>query len=1046
MNSVRTIFSWLHLSDIHFHHGDSSQQDDQEMVLDELLEAFKKLTSISEPDIPNPDAVFITGDIANSGGDDNPNEYASADKWLTKLSNVISVDKNDIYIIPGNHDVQNKIVDDDVSLLLSALRDNRRKLGWALSDQKQRRRLVNRFKRFYEFSLKFGNSKCLIQNSDDGLFWQHAFPVGQSFSIRLIGLNSALISCKEGDKGIIRLSQNQIKHFQNATENNQISIALSHHPPMWLADKEDIEPWLCKKAHIHLCGHIHDPHSISYEFGGGANLIRVQAGAVHQNDKEIRHCFNVASIVEDSNGQLFLRIWNRMWSDRYKGFRDDPESHPENKRYAEHLLPFTRYRSKMKTQGKDDSLQSNMSHIEPFRSDSPPVVNIWVGRERELFVTTKFDPGVISITGIGGQGKSALAAKALEKWKSEYPDCFWDWRDCREQSEQFHSKLVSIIENISGGEILGGQLEGAQTTELVRALLNIANNHKGLIIIDNVDKYVDVTTRQFTLGLAKFVNAVLSSSHNLSVIITCRPRITYESPRFREFYLQGINSDDTLELFRIRDVKVDCEETSTAIRRIHELTNGHPFLLHLVATQIAQRLTTLDKTIDGLQHGQVNNQIITMMRPVWSGLNPSQRTILRYMAEFSRPQNIDWIFECVGTDIKHWSKFNPAFQHLITLNLITEAQGTASSKEYDLHPIVRNFIRNEFPIQDRKSFLDGVIRVVDLTIGKFGNSISITTISQIDCYIQKAELAIEKEDLETAIRALAKVGGEIVLRGKPGDLFRVGELIHERCKENNERLIDLDEFHEMNDLLGHSYVEYGRRDDAIKHLERYAGIVPKNTAHFIRVCNTASYVQWFLGNYEESILWAEEGLRIKANSNIDTIHNTAHNLALAHRDSGSVEKALSYFLGEFTIETFLYAGTQRDQLDASQYGNIGRCLQLLGQKDLALKSFVISARMLEKDAPHATTNLNIGYACLWIGDLLTERSEWRMAYIFYRRSEIIWALRAPLKADEPQIKAQSMLERLPDMSVTKISEIGIERHVQHWLDKFPIVEPKISSQ
>src|SRR5580700_1451437 len=74
-----TLFAWVHISDIHFGHGDAGHKWDQGLVLERLrldLPAAMKLGA------PRPDAILVTGDVAFSGG---PDEYAKADAWLREL-------------------------------------------------------------------------------------------------------------------------------------------------------------------------------------------------------------------------------------------------------------------------------------------------------------------------------------------------------------------------------------------------------------------------------------------------------------------------------------------------------------------------------------------------------------------------------------------------------------------------------------------------------------------------------------------------------------------------------------------------------------------------------------------------------------------------------------------------------------------------------------------------------------------------------------------------------------------------------------------------
>ncbi len=1046
----KTIFSWLHLSDIHFLHGDIHNQTDQEMILNALHTEIQKVTS-SSSSVPRPDAVFITGDIAYSGADIKVDEYKTAEGWLLRIIGTLGLGPESVYIVPGNHDVQRSVAenDDDISMLIESLRDSRRSLVWALSNEKQCTRLASRFHNYIEFCSRCTSTYQDLPSKPEALFWHRTIPSRTGFTIRLIGLNTALLSQDDADEGKLGLSLLQVKGVSDLTDSpNQLAIAMSHHPLTCLRDGLETERWLRKKVQIHLCGHMHDPDSISYISGAGTGLIRVQAGALHEglDDNTSSSCFNYAAIVVKTDGNVVLRIWNRLWSQKNKDFRDDPDCHPVDTLFAEHPLPVQYASGNIAKLNQDPSSANEPSkhktifeRRKEFISDSPPVIDVWVGRKSELSLLDCFESGVIAVTGIGGQGKSAFASKYLEQWCCANPDCFWDWRDCREQQEQFHSKLVSIIENVSEGQMLGSQLEGVRSKDLARAFFELIADSRGLIVLDNVDQYVDLSAGKFTLGVSDFVEAALQSKHNLTILITCRPSINYASPRFREIHLKGISRDEAVELFGLRGVGLDEQGYTSPVLRIHQLTDGHPLWLNLIATQVAKKLATCEGIIEGLEHGAVDDRAKTMMRAVLKSLKPKQVTILRYMAEFARPQDIDWIYDCVRKDIKSWNQFHREFQSLQTLNLVIETHGVRDLREFDLHPIVRNFIRNEFfSRRERDLILDRVLCVLESFINKYDAqaTTAFTPINLLESLVDKAELALRKDDFKTAITTLFVVGKKLVLRGMPSELFRVGELVLEKCHGECEHLIDFDDFHSLNRLLAHTYAEYGREDRALKHVERYTSFVPKDTAYFVSVCDVRCYTDWLLGHYKDAISWGREGQRIKKDSGVDTRFDTSHTLALALRDSGDIDSALSIFLDGATVDEVITSGNLSVDKGAEYFGNIGRCLQLQGAMDQALECLIKSARILEADVKEdQNATLNKGYACLWIGEILETRGDYSNAYLFYLRAEIAWMQRAPFKVEEPRSRLRKVFnsQGLPNLNMT---ETGVERAVKKWIQGY----------
>jgi metallophosphoesterase superfamily enzyme len=104
----RHVFSWLHLSDLHFGHGDTSYQWDQKSVLTALSDDIDGALS-SWPELPRPQAIIITGDIGFSGNALTSSEYAEAAEFLNRLLGLLDIPRQSVYMVPGNHDVQRKV-------------------------------------------------------------------------------------------------------------------------------------------------------------------------------------------------------------------------------------------------------------------------------------------------------------------------------------------------------------------------------------------------------------------------------------------------------------------------------------------------------------------------------------------------------------------------------------------------------------------------------------------------------------------------------------------------------------------------------------------------------------------------------------------------------------------------------------------------------------------------------------------------------------------------------------------------------------------------
>ncbi len=232
-----TLFTWLHLSDIHFGHGDPSNQANQAMVLgalnDDLKDAKNKGLKLS--------AIFVTGDIAFKA---DKVEYARAIEFLTKVSTLFEVSKEKVYIVPGNHDIQRNVAKNDNIVMgwLSALRGDWHKLDTALSQVANGREsatLVERMQNYLDFAKNFAPYNKSVANAatvwlhPTGLFWKEKIPLAHDISLRLIGLNSALLCQDDEDEGKLAIGNIQLRDTLEDF-NNEIGLILSHHPLDWL--------------------------------------------------------------------------------------------------------------------------------------------------------------------------------------------------------------------------------------------------------------------------------------------------------------------------------------------------------------------------------------------------------------------------------------------------------------------------------------------------------------------------------------------------------------------------------------------------------------------------------------------------------------------------------------------------------------------------------------------------------------------------------------------------------------------------------------------
>lgn len=347
------LFSWIHLSDIHFGQGDHRTHLERKLVVDALEEDVAAL--IQTGSVPRPNAILVTGDVAFSGGKKRVTEYDDARKWLESLSEASTLTPRDVFLVPGNHDVRRDDVSDP---RFDRLRSGHDEIDNALADKEVQAMLRKRMAAYLKFASCFASpAHCNFEASHSGLFWRHKRYLSNGVQIRLVGLNTALLAASDDDAGKLRLGLQQIQYASEADNANEVTIVLvmTHHPldEHWLADYRDAKRGLLPDIDIHLSGHVHRPNSEQLISNADKGFVSVNAGAAHEkakkgiacgqdgeDDPPPSHAYNFAAIIQTGDGMLRMRIWPRRWirAERHEGFRRDVANVKGELPYADFFL------------------------------------------------------------------------------------------------------------------------------------------------------------------------------------------------------------------------------------------------------------------------------------------------------------------------------------------------------------------------------------------------------------------------------------------------------------------------------------------------------------------------------------------------------------------------------------------------------------------------------------------------------------------------------------------------------------------------------------
>ena len=265
--------SFIHLSDIHFVKS-SNDPSDIDKDLREAIITDLKING--RENLENVAGILVTGDIAFSG---NRKEYEIAKEYLNRVCDVFNISPSDVYCVPGNHDVNQAIVNGSDLIFTaqnavdeeSTIDDADKTFSKYINDNNFNA-LFKPIDEYNEFAKRF---ECDI--SSKNIYWQKDFVLEDNLNLRIVGINSAFLSNKtDHQKGkpdrLMYIGQAQIPCY----ETDVATLLMCHHPPQCWKFRDDILQRINKRSDIQLYGHM---HSQSVEIMD--ENVTLYSGAVH---------------------------------------------------------------------------------------------------------------------------------------------------------------------------------------------------------------------------------------------------------------------------------------------------------------------------------------------------------------------------------------------------------------------------------------------------------------------------------------------------------------------------------------------------------------------------------------------------------------------------------------------------------------------------------------------------------------------------------------------------------------------------------------------
>lgn len=359
--------TFIHLSDIHFRKTSGSSTDIDEDLRNAILTDIQYNT---KKRLQNIKGVLVGGDIAFAG---KREEYDIAKKFLGSLTSCLEIDEKNIYCVPGNHDVDQKVAQNSRSVYnaqceienAETLDDADWYLDKHMSDAASPNLLFKPIEEYNNFAVLYG---CNINM--DRTYWTADFDLDCSMKLKIRGMNSCIISNHDDHKvkGVDRkmyVGQSQLPSYEADT----VWVSLCHHPvEYWKFDK-DIQSRLDKRVDIQLYGHKHEQFMDRND-----ERLAINAGATHPTrGRDWMPRYNWISFESYYQGNdkcIRVKVFPRILSSDRDRFILDQGNCDLEKDYFEYTLNVDKKRR--------DNLSDNLSgkkEIKYINADDKIIVN-----------------------------------------------------------------------------------------------------------------------------------------------------------------------------------------------------------------------------------------------------------------------------------------------------------------------------------------------------------------------------------------------------------------------------------------------------------------------------------------------------------------------------------------------------------------------------------------------------------------------------------------------------------------------------------------------
>jgi len=317
-----------------------------------------------------------------------------------------------------------------------------------------------------------------------------------------------------------------------------------------------------------------------------------------------------------------------------------------------------------------------------------PDVSVFYGRTSELATLESWILGdkcrIITLLGMPGIGKSALAAKIVAEVEHEFEYVIWRNLD---HSPSLTELLVELIEFFSGGVV------SSTFKSSISQVMDFFYSHRCLVVLDGVEKLLE-SDRQYLSNCENygcFFKRMAESNHQSCLLITTRektPEIRLlESiiPVIRCLKLSGLDSESAQEI--IKELPGELEWES-----IIKFYSGNPLFLKLALNKFQKNFSDFN-LIFPTTNNLFFEQIGLFLNDFFSRLADWEIQVMVKLAQSEQPLSFEQIFSI----LKLPNHVNPLdFLESWEERSLLEKQRLGLETFFTVQPIILHYFRYIF--------------------------------------------------------------------------------------------------------------------------------------------------------------------------------------------------------------------------------------------------------------------------------------------------------------------------------------------------------------